>query len=415
LQAFPKNLARQHLGSNLFVFNPSNQTYVPNEAAAAWLDEDVSTGWPALAGKQHYLLALPEPELITNFALSCRQTEGTVTLYAGDEPAAPGARSWAPIARDIPLESINDKKLSRSFSKLAKYLLIETNIPNPGPVYSLYVYGEKPAISYRLRQREEPIEVRSIFGPYTNTQTSFNTGGLHSQSRVSYADSSDGYVGWQRAIDDNPETALSIAPSGEESGAVLRYNQSRRVSRVAVLTEPTAKGKLDFYALNEASPEPVVAQDASLEPAASTAAAASQTPVSVSGMTPTVSIVLDGTNPRTSIDFDPVEASSLLVRWTPANGTDPVALRELDTFDGLTLANYETGLKADAVAQYTPETNETGAGRDNKDYKDFKDAKDIAEGPNDRRPYLPGSLGFPPNLTVRRGVPPPRKPEELSH
>ena len=26
LQVFPKNLARQHLGSNLFVFNPGNQT-----------------------------------------------------------------------------------------------------------------------------------------------------------------------------------------------------------------------------------------------------------------------------------------------------------------------------------------------------------------------------------------------------
>jgi hypothetical protein len=87
----------------------------------------------------------------------------------------------------------------------------------------------------------------------------------------------------------------------------------------------------------------------------------------------------------------------------------------LDTFDGLTLASYETGLKADAVAQYTPDANDVGTGRDNKDYKDFKDAKAIGEGPNNRRPYLPGSLGFPPNLTVRRGVPPPRPPEQLSN
>ena len=46
LQVFPKNFARQHLGANLFVFNPANQTFVPTEAAAAWLDDDISTGWP---------------------------------------------------------------------------------------------------------------------------------------------------------------------------------------------------------------------------------------------------------------------------------------------------------------------------------------------------------------------------------
>src|SRR4051812_32108389 len=69
-QVYPKNLARQHVGSNLFVFNATNNTYVPTEASAAWLDEDITTGWPVLAGKQHYLLALSEPELVSNFSVS---------------------------------------------------------------------------------------------------------------------------------------------------------------------------------------------------------------------------------------------------------------------------------------------------------------------------------------------------------
>ena len=42
LQVYPKNLARQHLGANLFVFNAKNQAYVPTEAAAAWLDDDAA-------------------------------------------------------------------------------------------------------------------------------------------------------------------------------------------------------------------------------------------------------------------------------------------------------------------------------------------------------------------------------------
>ena len=67
LQVYPKNLARQHLGANLFLFNPSAQSYATTEAAAAWLDDDVTTGWPVMAGKQYYLLALPEPAVLTNF------------------------------------------------------------------------------------------------------------------------------------------------------------------------------------------------------------------------------------------------------------------------------------------------------------------------------------------------------------
>jgi len=48
-QVYPKNLARQHVGSNLFVYNTTTNQYVPTEASAAWLDEDVTTGWPVLA------------------------------------------------------------------------------------------------------------------------------------------------------------------------------------------------------------------------------------------------------------------------------------------------------------------------------------------------------------------------------
>src|SRR5580700_1990022 len=66
----PKNLARQHLGANLMIFNETSQAYEPTEAAAAWLDDDIATGWPAMTGKQDYLLALSEPQLVNNFCIS---------------------------------------------------------------------------------------------------------------------------------------------------------------------------------------------------------------------------------------------------------------------------------------------------------------------------------------------------------
>src|SRR5216110_2213078 len=86
LQAFPKNLARQHLGANLFQYSPTTQAYAPTQASAAWLDDDITTGWPMVGGQQYYLMAFPEAELMTNFAVSAKPATGSISLYAGDEP-----------------------------------------------------------------------------------------------------------------------------------------------------------------------------------------------------------------------------------------------------------------------------------------------------------------------------------------
>jgi len=391
LQVFPKNLARQHLGSNLFIFNPTKQTYIPTEAAAAWLDDDPTTSWPALTGKQSYLLVLSEPEALTGFSIAARSAAGTISLSAGDEPTAPGSTGWKSIASNVPLDSINNKKLGRSLNHFAKYLLIETDFANPDAIYSLYVFGDKPAVNYSLRQREQPIDARAIFGQYVNNKTDFNVSALYSGARVSSAKSSAGYVGWQRAIDDNPETALSLSSSGSEAGAVISYGQTRSISQISLLTDAGAKGKLEFFA----TAAPVT---------------------SVENLQPTASVNLDGRDARASVEFPAVQASQLAVRWTPENGTDTLALRDVATFSGVSLNEYEVGLAPEAIAEYRPSGDEStyprdssnsdpaGDGVDAKDYKDPKKNPDpVALGPTGS-PYLPGALGFPPNPTLRRVV-----------
>jgi hypothetical protein len=406
LQVYPKNLARQHLGANLLIFNPKNQAYVPTEAAAAWLDDDATTGWPALPGKQHYLVALPEPEFISNFSLSSQPSKGTVTLYAGDEPAIPGAKSWSALTGPIAVDSINDKKLASPFNRLAKYVLIETNIADPSPIYSLNLYGDKPASSYSLRKRAQTIDSHAIFGQYINQKTAFNLNGIYAKSRVTYANSPDGFLSWQKGIDDNPESAVTIAASTEESGAVVQYGAAQSISRISVLTDSSTKGTLDFFLVSDA-PAAVAeapADDSGIVKVSNTtpsAAPDTMKAISLEGKTPTISLVFDGSNPRGAVDFPEVQANAMLVRWTPANGTDPIAIRELGSFGQMSLNDYEVGMKPEAVAA-------RGTGRSGKDGKDA-----IAEGPRDPKdskgldpvaagpagsPYLPGALGFPPNF-----------------
>ena len=383
-QVYPKNLARQHVGSNLFVFNTTSQTYVPTEASAAWLDDDVTTGWPVLAGKQHYLLALAEPELVSNFSVSARPSDGTISIFAGDEPAAPGARSWAPLAQSVAFNSVNEKKFEKPFTRFAKYILIETDLANPGPLYSLYVYGEKPATIYTTREREQPIDARAIFGQYVNNQTTFNSNGLYGHSTITYANSPDGSTAWQKAIDDNPESAVALAGSTNEPSAVISYGAPQSLSRVSVLTDGTSKGKLEFFAINDPSE-------------------AAGTP-SLDGQTPIASLVLDGSSTRSSLDFPSVNATKLAVRWSPIVPNETLSLRELGSYGSSSLDNYEVGLKNEAIAAYDASGADAGYFADGKDMKDPKDPKDPAEvaaGPPGG-PYLPGALGFPPNFSGRR-------------
>jgi hypothetical protein len=383
-QVYPKNLARQHVGSNLFVFNTTSQTYLPTEASAAWLDDDVTTGWPVLAGKQHYLLALAEPELVSNFSVSSRPADGTISIFAGDEPAAPGAASWAPLAQSVPFNSVNERKLDKPFTRFAKYILIETDLANPGPLYSLYVYGEKPATIYTTREREQPIDARAIFGQYVNNQTTFNSNGLYGNSTITYANSPDGSTAWQKAIDDNPESAVALAGSTSEPSAVISYGAPQSLSRVSVLTDGTSKGKLDFFAINNPSEATV--------------------PPSLEGQTPIASLVLDGSTTRSSLDFPSVNATKLAVRWSPVVPNETLSLRELGSYGSASLDNYEVGMKNEAIAAYDASGADAGYFADGKDMKDPKDPKDPAEvaaGPPGG-PYLPGALGFPPNFSGRR-------------
>jgi len=405
LKVVPKNLARHHMGSNVFLFDPNNRTYQPTEAAAAWLDADITTGWPIMAGQQHYLLSLAEPMLLTNFAVSTQPTAGTVTLYAGDEPAIPGAKSWTVLARNVSLDLVNDKKLANPLNRLAKYLLIETDVADPGPLFSLYLYGDRPAVSYQLRKRDTAIDTRGIFGPYVNSASACDLAALCAQAKVTYANVPDGFLFWQKVIDENPESGINILPTGDAAGIAVTLDSNHKLSRLALLAGNTAKGSIDFFVLPNLPTEETPSGTATEVQAVKADPAQPASPANVAsgpllaGLTPTTTMVLDGTTQRSGVDFPPVECRVLLVRWTPATAGETLTLRELNAFGDVALNEYELALAADAVG-------ERFAAIDGKDYKDFKGLPPVGEFISPRTPPIPGALGFPPNLTRRNPVSP---------
>jgi hypothetical protein len=408
----PKNLARQHLGANLLIYDTSSQTYAPTEAAAAWLDDDIATGWPALTGKQDYLLALPEPALVNNFAISARSATGTVTLYAGDEAAAPGAKSWALLEKDVPISAINEK-LGKPFGRFAKYVLIESNLSESGPWYSIYLYGDKSATAYRIQQRAQPVDPRTVFGPYTNPQTSFSLSSLYAHCKVTAAGGDQS--SWTNAIDDNPSTGTYVPATQNESGLVIQYDRGYAIQRISILTDAGTKGKIDFFVTSQGTPSGATTSRADgsqyIKVANTNAVAAlggdtpatpASGPADLSNQQPVASINFDGSSPRGSIDFAPTSGSVLMARWTPETAGQPLNVREVDSFGDVALNDYE--LAPDSVAE--------GPGSDYSDSKEsIPSGKEtipagketlppVGEMDPVKTPFLPGVPTFPPPLPL---------------
>lgn len=386
-----KNLARHHLGTNLFVYNADSGTYVPTEAAAAWLDDDVTTAWPPAAGKQYYLLALPEAQLMTDFEISAKDDAGIVSIYAGDEPSAPTAASWKPVARDLAVSQVNDSGMPTSFSRFAKYLLIETNIEDPTPWFSVYVYGNRNANAYSLKKRPEKISADAIYGPFVNDQTAFSYSSLYAASEVGYADSADGSGQYRNAIDDNPRTSVSLSGQPAGSNLVVNFNEPRTIERVAVLANREAKGRLDLFA--------------STQPAGSAAP-------DLANLSPVASLDFDGSTDRASMEFPAVSASSLVARWVPADGSQPIEVREINSFGDIGVEGYAVNAAPETITdqgdgqEIAYNDYDASKGTDGKQLLDYGDGKKtmldpIAELLPLKTPFVPGGLGYPPNLPPR--------------
>jgi len=393
LQVFPKNIARQHNGTNLFVYDKTSQRYVATEAAAAWLDEDPVTGWSVLPGKQHYLLQFTEPQIVTNFGLSAKTNNGSLSLYLADQPAAPGDAAWNLVAKNVSIEALNNRHFKGALNRTAKCLLIETDIADPSAIYSLYVFGDKASASMSIQPRQQAVDLHAL-GEFVNQQTAFNVAGLYANSRVTYANSPGSNITWQRAIDDNPESTVPIAPTTAEAGMVIRFGEAHPITRLSVQGEQAAKGTLDIFLLSQA---PDAGQTVGLE-----------------GIAPSVSIKFDGTSARASADIEETNSVAMVLRWKPEGDSAAFTLHDLSAFSNISLTDHEVVGTPDAIASNDDpdkDMKKDGTAGDGKESKNViaegpsgKEGKaPIGEGPNPEAVgagpgFTPGGLGFPPRI-----------------
>jgi hypothetical protein len=351
-----------------------------------------------------------------------------VTLYAGDEAAPPGAASWTLLEKDVPIASLNEK-LGKPFGRFAKYILIETNLTDSGPWYSLYLYGDKSAAGYRIVQRAQPVDPHVEFGPYSNPSTSFSISSLYAHCKVTTAGGDT--ASWANAIDDNPGTGTYVAATQDEAGLAIQYDHAYAVQRVSVLTDPGTKGKLDLFVISLApegtapttsrtrgsqyikvANETALNTDASGETPAASAAAPSDsnaTPVDLTNLHPVQTINFDGSTPRGSVDFTPTSGTVILARWTPVTPGQPLNVREINSFGDLALNDYQ--LAPPPVTEGPQDSSGSAAGGKETIGKETlpvgeggKEPLPVAEEVPLKTPFDPGVPVFPPNIPI--GTPP---------
>jgi hypothetical protein len=190
---------------------------------------------------------------------------------------------------------------------------------------------------------------------------------------------------------------------------VIQYGEARQIQRLSVYCDPAAKGRLDFFLVNNSTgipqPAPVASNNegsqylkvSNVQLAVNTPAPATPPAngaVSLDKLTPTVSLVLDGSNGRGSIDFPPVLASNMIVRWTPETAGQALAIREINSFGDLSLNDYELVTDAPAVGEGPGDFSKD----DSKDSKDKQGPEPVGELLPGKDPFMPAGLGDPANL-----------------
>ncbi len=235
-----------------------------------------------------------------------------------------------------------------------------------------------------------------------NNQTMFNVSGLYSGATVVYSNGSNSPVEMQKAIDDNPESSITVSPSKNESGMIISYGESRQIQRISVMADPAAKtGKLEFFlmgSLPAAASAPATTDNTLtsqyMKVANPQAGSAPTGAVSLENLSPNATLVLGHGFHRAAAaaEFPAVSASYMIVRWTPEAEGQSVSISEINSFADLSLNDFELVSDMPAIADGAADASKDSS-KDSKDKQSLPPVGDFLPG---KDPFLPGGLGFPP-------------------
>lgn len=228
-EVITKNMARFHVGTILEKFDSQTRYYLPDPSAVAWLDEDDTTTCTLPTGKQFYLITLENPTLIQNFSIAAETLSGKISLYASDQKAMPGTKTWVPLIKGLSAQELKEKEYQKPLFSFTRYILLETELVQPAEVSSLYLFTDSDAASYKLVKRPQPSRFTEKAGPfYKDPKGQVNFAGRYARSKSGSEDDN-----LAKMTDESPESSGSL----DQKPMVIDLKESRQIERLSIFAE----------------------------------------------------------------------------------------------------------------------------------------------------------------------------------
>ena len=259
LREIPKNLARWHMGSRLFLSEPTGgfieYSFAPGERGNAELPEfiilgeDAAQGYFLKKGDTSFVIKLGNFGLLERFIFNSFTAEGTFDLYYSNTLNKLDSRKWNVIDEGVPF-SIKERVEVPVGPLESLYIRITIHIDEPGEIGRLNLYGKLSVAEAKPRSLEEFD--REILTEAEQTMVPYNYAPLHNGSQFIHTNSGDPRE-TDAMLDENAQSAYVCESKPEGNVFILDLAESKEVNGISVVSESGA-GRFDFY-LMDALPE----------------------------------------------------------------------------------------------------------------------------------------------------------------
>jgi len=256
---YPKNLARQHLGTSLSVgYNlpgsaPGGPANESDEVTLALLSDDATINCFVPVGRHAYIISMTSIQTVNRFSFLNNSAAGSVSIAVSNTLWPQDSPKWQQAQQ--PKEFAGPGVVSRDLGfREAKYVKVDFDIRQSGHIASFGLFGSSTTDLYRMRKKSRitPGAIPMFVPPAQSSRDSLNCdlAALYAKSRVAYVSSAAKQQDVNLMVDDMPDTGYAFEPGDANPTMILDLRRQYDLRR-AVFQVAGPPGLLKLYLLDE--------------------------------------------------------------------------------------------------------------------------------------------------------------------
>jgi hypothetical protein len=318
-----KNLARMNCGAQIECITPDGRvTHVTpaapqNSETAALIMDDDTVSCSLQEGETNFVIALPNTALLDRFTFLNENAaaQGELKISVSNYRLPANSHKWTPVEGAVPFSHKRLFDLSL-LGVEAKFVKLSFHVEKQGRVAALGLYGQQSLTDFADRQSHVTHVSNHPQSDRDADRINFNFANVYARAHVIFV--SSGLVdGATKMIDDDPITAFQFAADDPHPTVIVELSATQRLHRVSALYEMHS-GRLDVYAIDQLPNDIRTLND----------------------LKPVASAVDSEGEGKASVNFDPLGARYVALRWTPNQSRtshESFRVAEIDAFGNVPL------------------------------------------------------------------------------